>query len=63
MRGYYGRKMTKNGPEMTKNRQYARSGPLRCTIPPKIAFFDLKIGFLTQKNVSLDYLVSAKIVF
>ena len=55
--------MTGNGPEMTKNRQNARSGPLRCMIPPKIAFFYLKIGFFTQKNVSLDYLVSAKIVF
>ena len=50
MSGCQCRKMTGNGPEMSKYRQNARSGPLRGMIPPKIAFFDLKIGFLTQKK-------------
>ena len=39
-----------NGPEMGKNRQNARSGPQRGMISPKIAFFLLKTGFLTQKE-------------
>ena len=54
--------MAGNGPEMGKNRQNALSGPLHGMIPPKIAFFNLKIGFLTQKKVSPEYLVSTKIV-
>ena len=58
-----GRKWARNGPEMDKNRQNAFSGPLRGMIPPKISFLNIKIGFLTQKNIASDYLVSAKIVF
>ena len=55
--------MTGNWPEMGKNRQNAHSGPQRGMIPPKIAFFLLKIGFLIQKYVTFDHLISAKIVF
>ena len=62
MSGCFCQKMAGNGPGMGKYRQNALSGPLHGMIPPKIAFFNLKISFLTQKKVSPEYLVSAKIV-
>ena len=40
-----------NGQEWVKTGKNARSGPLRQVIPPKIAIFDLKIGFPTKKDV------------
>ena len=59
----HARKWPEMGRKQAKIAQNALSGPLRGMIQPNIAFFNLKIGFLTQENVSPDFLVSAKIVF
>ena len=54
MSGCFCQKMAVNGPGMGKNRQNALSGPLHGMIPPKIAFFNPKISFLTQKKYLLN---------